>query len=85
MTAQNRAHTALLAAAAYRHVAVGRRIDPGGRAGERDVAGAGEDLAAHRVALPEVVQRHQEAVEERQVDALPSAGALPGNAGRRRC
>src|SRR5437879_3080940 len=58
------------------HVAVGGRIDPGGGARERDVAGAGEDLAAHRVALAEVVERPHQAVQQVQVDAPAPAGVL---------
>ena len=60
-----------------RDVAVGGRVDPGGGARERDVARTGEDLAAHRVALAEVVERHHQAVQQGQVDALAPAGALP--------
>src|SRR5213593_4409834 len=59
-----------------RDVAVGRRIDARAGPAERNVARACEDLAADRVALAEVVEGDEQAVQERQVDALAVARSL---------
>jgi hypothetical protein len=64
------------------HVAIRRRIDAGAGSGERDIAGAREQLAADRVSLAEVVEGDQQAVEQREVDALPLAAAIAVVQGR---
>src|SRR4029453_19313017 len=58
------------------HVAVGRRVDARARAAERHIAGPREHFAADGIALAEVVERDQQAVEQRQGDALSLAGAM---------
>ena len=59
-----------------RDMAVGRRIDARAGTAERDVARAREELAADRVALAQVVEGDEQAIQERQIDALAVVRSL---------